>query len=191
MERDKAEWRRRAKQARAALSIDHDRHCQVLAEFLAIHPGTVLIYDAMDGEVDVGSLTERPGLGPFAVTRTPEIGSTLTIHPHGGPVERHRYGFEQPVADAPIIEDGDIAVVLVPGLAFDRLGNRLGRGRGYYDRLLARLAKLGEGAGRPKMVGMTAGYVVAELPTDAYDVAMTHLCGEFGVLPVPLAEPEG
>ena len=33
----------------------------------------------------------------------------------------------------------DLDMVLVPGLAFDRTGNRLGRGRGYFDRLLAKL----------------------------------------------------
>ena len=189
MERDKAAWRQRAKQARAGLTIDHARHCDALARFLATHPGTVLLYDSMEGEVDVGSLADRPGLGPFALTRTPETGSVLTLHPLDGPVERHPYGFDQPVADAPVVSDAEIAVVLVPGLAFDRLGNRLGWGRGYYDRLLARLQE--RPGPSPVFVGVTADYVVAELPVDDHDVTMTHLCGRFGVMTVPLAEPEG
>jgi 5-formyltetrahydrofolate cyclo-ligase len=39
------------------------------------------------------------------------------------------------------VEPADIAVVLVPGLAFDVCGNRLGRGKGYYDRFLRSLPK--------------------------------------------------
>ncbi len=47
------------------------------------------------------------------------------------------WGIREPRADAPLVAIADIDVVLMPGLAFDRAGNRLGHGAGYYDRLLA------------------------------------------------------
>ena len=183
----KADWRRRARQARTGLpGVDDPGHCAALASFLAgpdRPPGWVVGYRAMAGEVDLAPLFARPELGPFAVTRTPDEGRDLTIHPLDAPTERHRYGFDQPVAGASEVPDGEVAVVLVPGLAFDRRGGRLGRGRGYYDRFLFRLP------GPARFVGVTAGYIVAELPTEPHDVAMTHLAGLFGVAPVPLPEP--
>lgn len=182
----KADWRRRATQARAAITIDSKHHCEGLARFLlsgSVQPGWIIGYQAMRGEVDLNPLFTRPDIGPFGVTRTPDDGSALTVHPLDSPMERHRFGFDQPVAEAPVIDADRVAAVLVPGLAFDRMGGRLGRGKGYYDRLLARL--------KPDtvLVGITGGYIVAELPIDAHDIAMTHLAGEFGVAPVPLDEP--
>ncbi|MCL2437851.1 MAG: 5-formyltetrahydrofolate cyclo-ligase [Coriobacteriia bacterium] len=49
------------------------------------------------------------------------------------------FGIPEPGADMPLVDLKDIAVMLVPGLAFDAQGNRLGYGKGYYDQLLAPL----------------------------------------------------
>ncbi|MBL7140298.1 MAG: 5-formyltetrahydrofolate cyclo-ligase [Planctomycetes bacterium] len=69
------------------------------------------------------------------------------------------------VPDAPVVPTGDIDVVLVPCVAVDRRGNRLGRGGGYYDRFLSqpdlRAARIVP-AFRPQ--------VVDHVPTDERDV---------------------
>ena len=46
-------------------------------------------------------------------------------------------GIPEPVADGPVAQDGT-ALVLMPGLAFDRAGHRIGYGGGFYDKFLAR-----------------------------------------------------
>jgi len=55
---------------------------------------------------------------------------------HG--VEIRRHGIREPVGSAPAVDPASIDVVLVPGVAFDASGQRVGRGAGCYDRFLAR-----------------------------------------------------
>lgn len=69
-------------------------------------------------------------------------------------------------------------VVLVPGLAFDRRGNRLGRGRGHYDRFLGRPALRAA-----SKIGVCWNLQIAEtVPTQAHDVTLDALCHEHGTV---------
>lgn len=73
-------------------------------------------------------------------------------------------------------EESDIAtlqrqpsVVLVPGVAFDRDGNRLGRGKGYYDRFLKK-------AGQVYTIGVCHDFqIVEEVPRGEYDMPVDEL----------------
>ncbi|MCW0213941.1 MAG: 5-formyltetrahydrofolate cyclo-ligase [Pseudonocardia sp.] len=73
------------------------------------------------------------------------------------------------------------SLVLVPGLAADRTGVRLGRGGGYYDRTLPAARPL-----TPLAVLLHEGELIDDLPADAYDVRVTA-----AVLPVRGTVPLG
>lgn len=186
---DKRAWRRRIRAEQASSTIDHRRHVLALSRFLAemVPDGWIVVYDALPDEVALDDLIRshpEPG-SRFGLTRTPDTGHDLTLHPIDGPTEVHPYGYRQPLGDGPVIDDADVAAVLVPGLGFDRHGTRLGRGAGYYDRFLARLDA------SVLRIGMTAGIVLDRLPTEDHDVPMTHLVTADAVLAVPLDESFG
>ena len=138
--------------------------------------GLILFYRAMATELSLDGLADAVGWQRFAVTRTPPDGP-LTLHPAIGAMEQHRYGFAQPTADAFELQPRHISLALVPGVAFDRHGTRLGHGVGYFDELLARLPE-----DCPRIGVACRDVVFDQLPSEAHDVAMTHLATEDGVI---------
>jgi len=130
---------------------------------------------AIPGELDLAPVVARLPMIEWLTTRTPPAGP-LTVHPYHSPLELHRFGFHQPVASVPKVPPARIEVALVPGLTFDTRGRRLGRGKSYYDRLLAGLPA------SALRVGVTLERLMAEtVPVEPHDVAMTHLVTENGV----------
>ncbi|WP_456476166.1 5-formyltetrahydrofolate cyclo-ligase [Oceanithermus sp.] len=157
----------------ARLSAAAARH---LAGFLRERGAReVLLYLPFRGEL---SPLELPALYPEARYHLPRTAPDgLTVHPFTSPRERHPYGFEQPAANAPRSDPRRLDAVVVPGLAFDRAGYRLGYGGGYYDRFLPTLPEA------TLRIGLVpAALVLERLPRDPWDARVGWLATEEGLL---------
>jgi 5-formyltetrahydrofolate cyclo-ligase len=173
----KQTWRRWAKQQRS-MSVNQTLEYEVVktlrgSDFYQ-NARHVLTYLTFGSEVSLAAL-HQDSSKTFYITRVRED-NTLTIHHLTKNLETHRYGFSQPPITTPLIDVKTIDLVLVPGLCFDRSGTRLGYGKGHYDRLLPGLLHV------PR-VGVTAESLLVEmLPKDDFDIPMTHVVTEAGLL---------
>jgi len=178
---DKAAWRAWAHGKRA--SLDWPDLSEVIRASLRTfpplrHASTVLTYLPMEQEIDLEPMITSGLPVHWVFTRTPDEGP-LTIHELTHPLEYNRLGFRQPRESAPYVDPHHVDIVLVPGLAFDLYGTRLGRGLGYYDELLSRMR-----AGTV-FVGVTPAALVADrLPSDDHDIAVHWLASDDGVVGV-------
>lgn len=84
-------------------------------------------------------------------------------------LKRGPYGVYEPVNELPVRRE-DIGLVVVPGLAFDQKGNRLGRGKGCYDRFLKKLS------GRTVCIGLAFDFqILPSVPAAKHDVGVNKV----------------
>ncbi|NBC94905.1 MAG: 5-formyltetrahydrofolate cyclo-ligase [Deinococcus-Thermus bacterium] len=181
--RDKAAWRRAARAARAG--VDRDTWSAAVEDVLRAwtayrSAGTVAAYLAFGSEADLAGLFEDDAAraaGRRIVLPRVAAREGLTLHPFDAPRERHRFGMEEPLATAPRVPPDAVDLILVPGLAFDLRGARLGYGGGHYDRLLPTL--------RPEVARVGVAHPalqVERLPREPHDALLTHLVLPDGVI---------
>lgn len=76
------------------------------------------------------------------------------------------------------LDPADIGLIVVPGVAFDAAGHRLGMGAGYYDRFLPQAASA-------CLMGLAwSAQIVPEVPAEEHDVRMEYLLTETGFRPL-------
>ena len=108
---------------------------------------TVCCYVALPYEVQTWRMIEEMLLQgkrvvvPVTRPRTKQLGLSEVQDPHRE-LARGAFGVLEPVTSARhSVSVRDVDLVLVPGIAFDRRGHRVGHGHGYFDRFLARVPK--------------------------------------------------
>lgn len=143
---------------------------EALPEFAAAR--TVALYHALSGEVPTAAMLARwHGTKRLALPAVLSGGEMVFREYTGdGNLATGAYGIAEPLA-GPEIPPHEIDLMLVPGVAFDGEGRRLGRGGGFYDRYLgqpdaAPIHKVG--LCRPEAL-------VNEVPTEPHDVAMDKI----------------
>jgi 5-formyltetrahydrofolate cyclo-ligase len=163
--RDRLVARRRAvtpETAQAAARAVTEHLC---AEAAVVGAARVGLYAALPDELPTRPVFEA--LAASAVLLLPRLREqALEFAPvaRWEDLQPGRYGILEPAAriGAVALAEGD--VVLVPGVAFDRAGNRLGRGGGFYDRALP------GGAGSPLRIGVAYDFqLVDSVPHDSRD----------------------
>ena len=138
-------------------------------------PGTAAAYLALPDEVDVTPLFARLPGWRWLLPRV-ENDNSLTFRDRDLPLERHTYGMDQPVDSGTAVPVHEIDLFLVPGIAVERSGARLGRGGGFYDRVLS------EKRSDAVAVGVaTESRVVDRVPALPHDQPVQWLATEAGV----------
>lgn len=133
---------------------------------------TIAAYFSFRLEPDLKSLftTER-NWGFSRCINTSLVWHSWTLNE---PLQTNTYGILEPLPTAKLLEPKDIDLIVVPAVACDALGYRLGYGGGYYDRLLSSP----QWAAKPT-IGVVFDFAfLPQLPINSWDRKLHGICTE-------------
>ena len=149
--------------------------------------GAVAAYNALPGEIDpTRSLALLHDAGRRIVLPVCRSDGHMDFCPWspGDALVPRAFGVLEPTTEP--IDVAEIGAVIVPGVAFDRLGNRLGHGVGYYDRFFDRCAQQSHD---PYRLGIAYDFQVVELPApEPWDIPMHIVISPSEVIDTTLCE---
>lgn len=153
---------------------------------LGLRARTIGAYFAEDAELDLSQLIMRL-LSANKRLAMPVIRGDGVMefyrYRRNGRLVLNRYGIPEPAPGAPFVSPLSIDLLLMPLVAFDRFGMRLGMGAGFYDRFLGRIPE----RLRPLLVGMAHETQRCKdpLPYEDWDIPLNGVITEIGWQPFP------
>ena len=134
---------------------------------------SVLFYAPLTDELDLSPLWEH-ALSAGKTVALPRFNqeaddySAYAVSSLTDPLAQGKFGIPEPGADSSPIPLNQLDLIMVPGVAFDPSGRRIGRGRGYYDRILAKVRGTKCGVAYEQQI-------LAEVPVEPHDVHLDCL----------------
>ncbi len=172
------QWIRERK--RMVGSSQKRKQSEIITREILEHPNirtasTILLYAALPDEVETQGLLDNLSKKGKTVLLPVVINQEeLELRQYKGPQDLHigAYHIPEP-AGVPFLNLDQIDVAVIPGMAFDDYGNRLGRGKGYYDRLLEKIPQCYK-------IGICFDFQkFTHIPTGPYDVKMDEVISAF------------
>lgn len=183
----KAELRRSLLKVRQSLPVEAWRRksehlcTQLRSSPLFTQAKTVLAYLSCRQEPDLSPLFTDHHRWGFPRC----MGKSLSWHSWkpGEPLQKGSYDILEPNSSSPTLEPAEVDLILVPAVACDARGYRLGYGGGFYDRML----NSAEWASR-STIGIVFEFAyLPQLPIDPWDKQLDGVCTEMGLI---MSEPD-
>lgn len=179
----KAELRKQCRMVRKSLGEQERAHaslaiCHLIESWDVFQASeTILTYMPIHSEVDLTPLLEGYPRKKWSLPRIlPEEDHHMVFHLYdAGQLVKHPFGMQEPAPHLPVVLPEEIQLALVPGLAFDRSGWRLGYGGGYYDRFLTEFHGISAGI-------LFQALLLEDVPHSMLDIPMQWIVSEQGCL---------
>jgi 5-formyltetrahydrofolate cyclo-ligase len=183
LSKTKSQLRQQCRELRASLGEEiRARASQVICERLENwtvfqQSDRILSYMPIQGEVDLTPLLTRHPEKQWMLPRIlPEENHRMVFHAYDAArLVRHPFGMAEPAAHLPTVPPETIRLALVPGLAFDSHGWRLGYGGGYFDRFLENFPGVSVGI-------VFQALLLEAIPHGSFDVPTQWIATETGII---------
>lgn len=182
-QQSKKQLRSKLLQTRQALSTQEwqaksDRLCNNLASLAIFQKAeTILAYFSFKKEPDLSSLFNRKNQQKWGFPRCVNESLIWHLWQEKETLKKGAYGINEPSANLPLINADEVDLILVPAVACDYQGFRLGYGAGYYDRLVSSPAWQ-----TIPTIGIIFDFAyISEIPTDIWDQKLNYICTDYQV----------
>ena len=157
--------------------LDRDIAAGIIDSPIFKNASMLLVYAPLENEINLlplAHVARKRGL-PIAFPRCDKETNTMQFYilREGQKLSPGAYGIPEPPEDAPVCVPDERALCIVPALSYDLSGNRIGYGKGYYDRYLSTFPGVALGATYARML-------LKSVPAEPHDLPVDWLFTERG-----------